>query len=100
MTRYEDDKKYLYKLYLKDKAQGEPTSLLFQSEKGEAMFLSSIPPFIEREISQGQRDHISEGSASYETKTREIDTAIRNEIGLYEYLKNLKKEKNQQKRLP
>jgi len=80
MTRYEDDKKFLYKLYLKDQAQGYQSNLLFQSEHGEEMFRRSIPPFIEREVSQGQRDQVSEGSTCYETKTREINQAIRNEL--------------------
>ena len=83
---------------------------MFQNEHSQASFLKSIPKYIKDEVSESfvgskkrdRSDSISDHEESTITKEKlqTIMEAIIEELQLYEYLKNLKKEKNQNKRMP
>ena len=63
----------------------------------------SIPAYIINEMVLGeekQSENSEENGLEFMDKLSQIETAIDFEISLYEYLKDLKKEKNQNKRLP
>lgn len=103
LQKYTDDKKYLFEMYQADKCSKKQPLLNFQNEKARLGFLKSIPKYIMNEIesqNQGTSDKSETGGGSFLLKFEQIKEAIRSEIELYEYLKDLKKEKNQNKRLP
>lgn len=76
----------------------------FQTERAKEGFLNSIPGYIKDEIlSPGNDDLGSEQSSppvEFVDKLKDIKTSIEYELRLYDYLKVLKKENNQKKRLP
>lgn len=126
LTKYEDDKRFLEKLYRDDVAKGkceEEKSLQFQSEESCRLFELSIPLYIKQGISGtpggakdaaidvDQADEGSQGSNNSEEscmgggipfyeKLKQVLDAITQELDLYENLKDLKKQKNKIKRLP
>jgi len=63
LQRYQDDKRYLFGLYLKDKCQTQP-SLDFQTDKARKDFLLSIPGYIKEELncSRVEIDNLSDVS--------------------------------------
>jgi hypothetical protein len=69
LHRYQDDKRYLFGLYLKDQSkdwkEGQRTPYLkFQTEKAKEGFLNSIPTYLKDELlSPSDEDKKSEGSS-------------------------------------
>lgn len=108
LTKYEDDKRMLYGLYLKDQANpsDEDINLDFQSDNSKHMFVQSIPEYIKdwfkqrkTQPDQADSDDFSV-TISFDEKLKQVYPAIGKELELYEILKNLKKEKNKIKRMP
>ena len=112
IQRYEDDKRFLHKLYLEDnKNRDDPDSkinLEFQSDQARIQFEKSIPDYVlqdekKEQKNEGQIFNVESGEENNENfpdKLIQISSAIEQEIQLYELLRDLKKEKNQNKRLP
>ena len=66
-------------------------------------FLNSVPPYITEEFDKDEKqsDNITDTSnLKFIEKLTQIKNAIIDELELYEYLKQVKKEKNHNKRLP
>jgi hypothetical protein len=67
------------------------------------MFLSSIPKYLQDEVEntpEGNSDMSDTGNQSFIKKLEQIKVAIVNEMEMYDYLKDLKKQNNQNKRMP
>jgi hypothetical protein len=65
--------------------------------------LNSIPEYIKEEINCDEKQSDlegQEGNTDFIEKLDQIKEAINYELQLYENLKNLKKQRNQSKRLP
>lgn len=96
----------LYSLWMEDQNNPEgPKKLDFQSPEAQTLFEQSIPECVKNEVIQkknfgvDQSEH-SDDSVDFITKLVQIKNAILFEQELYELLKDLKKEKNRNKRLP
>ena len=112
IQRYEDDKRFLHKLYLEDNKnrddQHSKINLEFQSDQARIQFEKSIPDYVlqdekKEQKNEGQIFNVESGEENNENfpdKLIQISSAIEQEIQLYELLRDLKKEKNQNKRLP
>jgi hypothetical protein len=114
LQRYQDDKKYLYGLHLKDLNKEWPIDdkdfkrpyLDFQNENARAGFLRSIPDYIKDDFASYEDDHDQKSELSeqqpknFMKKLKQIEEAIKHELELYDMLKELKKVRNQNKRLP
>ena len=97
IQRYEDDKRYLYNLYLKDQALtgDKPKILAFQDDASEGMFWRSIPGYIRN--THGKKKTPSK--LDFSEKVVMIRDSVGQEIEQYDYLKNLKKDLNKRKRM-
>ena len=98
IQRYEDDKRSLYNLYLKDQAAppDKPKILAFQDNDSEAMFYASIPGYIRQEKASKKK---TPQKMDFQEKVGMIRDSVAQEIEQYDYLKNLKKDLNKRKRL-
>lgn len=115
LQRYEDDKRFLFDLFIKDqlnyaKKDYEP-KLDFQSVEAQDLFEKSIPECIKQEcrdrmkpeqmmMDENGSEDSNGGSTTFDEKLQQILAAIKFEQELYELLKDLKKERNKNKRLP
>ena len=108
LQRYEDDKRYLYSMFLQDEQKtAKKINLNFQNEESRKRFLMTVPEYIVDET-QGNgskpptptSSKSNIGNEQFLQKLNQIGESITHELDLYEYLKDLKKEKNQNKRMP
>lgn len=96
LQKYQDDKRYLYKVYLDDLSKpGKANKLEFQTDNAKIMFLDSIPKYIKTEVeTQTKEMTLSEnenGNQSFLQKLQQIKVAIFHEVEMYNYLKDIKK---------
>lgn len=93
ICRYEEDKRYLLGLYGEDFDRiEEEKTLQFQDDWSKQKFENSIPDYIRNPTDENK-------NMNFDDKVKQIRYSVDEELILYDYLKDLKKDLNKKKRM-